>query len=160
MNTSEGIKARDVMTRSPLCVDENADLLEVAEILEENEISGAPVIDAHDRVVGVISKTDVIHHCMQGPLGTPPHSLTAFLGLARGTGCSLDPGDLGTASEAMTREPVTVTADQSIEDVASAMVDERVHRVVVVDDQGHARGIITTLDVLHLVKQRTIAVSH
>src|SRR5687768_15069231 len=50
----------DVMTREPVCATAGDSLRDVARVLDEYEISGVPVIDDQDRLIGVLSRTDLI----------------------------------------------------------------------------------------------------
>lgn len=146
--SSTRVRVKEVMTPRPICISEDADLQELAEVFDANGISGVPVIDSQERVIGVVSKTDIIHRCLEGPLGSPRHSLVSFIGLARDSGLGIDLKEMGTVADFMTPDPVTTTEDQSLADVARLMVDERVHRVVVIDPKKRALGIVTTLDLL------------
>ena len=56
---SETLKVKNLMTRDPVTVSLNYTVGEAAEILLKHDISGAPVVDHHDRVVGVITKGDL-----------------------------------------------------------------------------------------------------
>jgi acetoin utilization protein AcuB len=53
------IKVRDIMTKSPVTVAADYTLEEAAWLLMTNDISGAPVKDDDDRVVGIISRTEI-----------------------------------------------------------------------------------------------------
>jgi predicted transcriptional regulator len=48
----------------------------------------------------------------------------------------------------MSVEPIATTASASIGSVARRMVDERVHRVIVLDEDGCLTGFVTSLDLL------------
>ncbi len=148
----EQVRVKDVMTPAPICVTGPTDLQELASIFEDNGISGAPVLDTQNQVVGVVSKTDLITRCLEHTAGVAAgDTLSVFSGLAAGTGSSLDPESLGSVQDFMTTDPVTATADEAVVEVARRMAAERVHRVVVVDDRQRAIGIVTTLDVLDAV---------
>jgi CBS domain-containing protein len=121
---------------------------ELAEILEGNGISGVPVVDVQERVVGVVSRTDLLHRCMDGPRGSGAESFFAALAQGLEGGSDIDPEELGTVEEFMSVDPVTARPDEPIAVVARRMAEERVHRVVVVDDEQHAIGMVTTLDLL------------
>ena len=138
---------KDVMTPHPVCVDPATTVTELAELFDANGISGAPVLDGQDRVVGIVSKTDLVRRCVEGPLGSSGSEMSAFLGLAAGAG-PLDPEDLGTVQDFMTNDLVTSSVEESIATVAKRMAEHQVHRVVVTDSVGRAVGILTTLDVL------------
>ena len=53
------IKVKDIMTRNPIAVPLDWTIEETAELLLSNKISGAPVVDEKDMVVGVITQTDL-----------------------------------------------------------------------------------------------------
>ncbi len=53
------IKIKDIMTRNPIAVPLDWTVEETAELLLSNKISGAPVVDEKDMVVGVITQTDL-----------------------------------------------------------------------------------------------------
>ena len=138
---------KDVMTANPICVTPDMGAVELAEIFEGNGISGAPVVDVQERVVGVVSKTDLIHRCVDGPVEGGGTFFTALAG-GLSSGASFDTESLGTIEEFMTGSPVTATPDEPIGAVARRMADERVHRIIVVDGGDHALGVVTTLDLL------------
>jgi CBS domain-containing protein len=145
------LRVADVMTRNPVCVSLGTTARELAEILEANDISGVPVLDVQERVVGVVSKTDLIHRALEAPLDGGRGSFFAALAEGLGTsGGDLDPDSLGTVDEFMSTDPVTATADESIGRVARRMAEQGVHRVPVVDGRARAIGILTTLDLLRV----------
>lgn len=49
-----------VMAPFPIVVSVDMPLDEVAELLAQNDITGAPVVDGEGRLVGVISQTDLV----------------------------------------------------------------------------------------------------
>ena len=53
------IKIKDIMTKNPIAVPMDWTVEETAELLLNNKISGAPVVDEKDLVVGVITQTDL-----------------------------------------------------------------------------------------------------
>lgn len=53
------IKVKEIMTKNPITVPLDFTVEETAEILLENKISGVPVMNAQNRVVGVITKNDL-----------------------------------------------------------------------------------------------------
>jgi CBS domain-containing protein len=56
----------DVMTTEIISVDPDASVHALAALLSERGISGVPVIDAEDRVVGIVSAGDVLHRVETG----------------------------------------------------------------------------------------------
>lgn len=140
---------REIMTRDPLCVGPETDARELARELEANEISGVPVIDGLNRVIGVVSRTDLLHRVVAGPLGTRPGSFYEML--AEGlTNDDLYPDNLGHVEDFMSPDPVTAGPDDLVVDVAQLMVENHIHRVIVVDEERHVLGIVTSLDLLRV----------
>ncbi len=145
------VKARivkDIMTRDPVRVTADTSARELARVLESNEISGVPVVDAQDRVIGVVSRTDLLRRCVEGPLGSRPGSFLEAIaeGLDRGRG--LEAAALGSVEDFMSGDPVTAGPDETLPAAAARMAEERVHRIVVVDPQRRCLGIVTSLDLL------------
>ncbi|MEE8458471.1 MAG: CBS domain-containing protein [Phycisphaerales bacterium] len=151
--TAEAVSAattvREIMTRNPLCVGPDIGARELARDLEANEISGMPVTDGLDRVIGVVSRTDLLHRMVQGPLGTRRSSF--FESLAEGlSNDESHPDNLGTVEDFMTPEPVTAGPDDLVVDVAHRMAEDHIHRIVIVNDGRQVLGIVTTLDLLRV----------
>ena len=148
LETTTSKQVTDIMTRDPVRVTADTTAHELARVLEANEISGVPVVDELDRVIGVISKTDLLRRCVEGPVGSRPGTVLESLAEGLGSGGDLDPESLGTVEEFMSTDPVTAFRDETIGAVARRMAEERVHRVIVVDEGQHVLGIVTSLDLL------------
>jgi acetoin utilization protein AcuB len=58
------IKVRDIMSRKPITIPDTYTVEEAAEVLRDNHISGAPVMDAKGRMVGMISQNDLFNALM------------------------------------------------------------------------------------------------
>ena len=142
------LKAEDVMVNEPVCVERAMTIRELAQVFEENEISGAPVIDEEGRVIGVVSKTDLIRRCSEGAVDMPPAYLFEVLSEQGGEDEEVIPEPLVCVEDFMTDDPVTVTANTPVGHVARLMFEKRIHRVIVVDHDKFPIGIITSLDLL------------
>ena len=139
---------KDIMGRNPVRVGQATTVGELAEILEGNDISGVPVVDAQERLVGVVSRTDLIRRCVEGPPGTQPGSFFSALAEGLGGGTDLDPEELGVVEDFMSLDPVTAEPDEPVGRVALRMAEEQVHRAIVVDEQRRVIGVVTALDLL------------
>jgi CBS domain-containing protein len=137
--------AQDIMTREPVCADQNMTIRQLARIFEENEISGCPVVDQEGRVVGVVSKTDLIRRCSEGTRDHPPGYLFEVISEEDD---ELIPDPLVCVEDFMTEEAATVRPAAPVEKVAALMVERRIHRVIVVDEENFPVGVITSLDLL------------
>jgi CBS domain-containing protein/copper chaperone CopZ len=148
------LTAKDVMVPEPICVEPSTTIRQLAREFEENQISGAPVVDQEGRVIGVVSKTDLIRRCSEGTGEVPPADLFEVLSEQGGE----DEDDRGAGSEPlicvqefMTEDPVTVALDTPVSCIGRIMFERRIHRVVVVDGERFPLGIITSLDLLGVV---------
>jgi len=139
-----------IMTKDPVRVDGATTASELAVILAENEISGVPVVDGQDRVIGVVSRTDLLQQCVTGPPGAGPG--TFLTALAEGFEGEIDTATLGVVSDFMNTEPVTAKVNESVTVVARRMAKERVHRVVIVGDAMQVLGLVTSLDLLAMIE--------
>jgi CBS domain-containing protein len=147
-SAQRNLKTKDVMVCEPVCVDPSMTVRQLARIFEENEISGVPVVDTEGHVIGIASKTDLIRRCAEGTPDIPPAYLfeVAFEQNGQDEELILEPPVC--VEDVMTHDPVSVTPNTPVGDVARLMADKRIHRVVVVDDERFLVGIITSLDLL------------
>ncbi|MET9038304.1 CBS domain-containing protein [Streptomyces mirabilis] len=126
---------------------------EVARLLTEHRISGLPVIDEDDKVLGVISETDLMvrQAGVPDPYETPRRF--RFTGLTRGARRQAAKGHARTAGQLMSVPPVTVHADETIAEAARTMARSRVERLPVVDDEDRVVGIVTRRDLIQVFLQ-------
>ncbi len=56
------LKARDIMTRNPITVDQKKDMIEIIDIMDKEGIEMVPVVDENNgnRIIGVLSRKDII----------------------------------------------------------------------------------------------------
>jgi CBS domain-containing protein len=148
--------ARDVMLTDVVTCSYAAPLSEVERLLVENRISGMPVVDEAGHVVGVVSVKDLIERYAEDPDARPRRGHGYYhLSLE-----DMDDEDFEaftlpdegeeTAESLMTADIFAVAADASLQQVAAAMTDNGVHRLLVQDGDKFV-GIITTLEVLGAV---------
>jgi CBS domain-containing protein len=117
-----------LMTASPVVVSEEDAVAGVAELLAGYEITGLPVVDADDRLVGVISQTDLVR--LRG--STLPW--TGWHGLM--------------VRDLMTTPAKTIMGSAALDEAARRMTNEHVHRLVVVDRRQRPIGVISESDII------------
>jgi CBS domain-containing protein len=147
---SDGRTAADAMTAPAVACREEAFVEEAAEILADRDISGMPVIDDRDRVVGVISERDLAC-ALGGPmirLALRRHNdkpLHGVVDLPRGA---------RRVKGIMTTPALTVGKGEMLEEVARLMRVHQINRVPVVEE-GRLIGVVTRGDVLGEVAHLT-----
>ncbi|MFJ6632826.1 CBS domain-containing protein [Streptomyces sp. NPDC091376] len=122
---------------------------EVVRLLARYRISGLPVVDEDDKVLGVISETDLlIHQPNADAPGRAPRFLWSSLpGRAR---VRESKAQARTAGQLMTHPAVTVRAEQSIAEAARSLAEHRVERLPVVDVEDRLVGIVTRRDLFQV----------
>ncbi|HBL30225.1 MAG TPA: hypothetical protein DD490_25615 [Acidobacteria bacterium] len=158
------ITAADLMNPRVLTVREDLTIRELANVLTENEISGAPVEDRSGKLVGVVSLTDVVEALAEddeedddGIEGGETDRGAFFVSEWRDDTMSreeieelgLDDAEL-TVAEIMTPEVFTVREDTPVSEIALAMIQNHVHRLLVTRDD-RVVGILSTSDLLGLL---------
>ena len=139
----------DVMTREPTCASPEMTVRELAMILDTNEISGVPVVDAQDRVVGVVSKSDLLHYCLDGALRSDRSFFESLTGEFEDDELrEIDVEEFGVVEDFMSPDPVTVLPQDSIPAVARRMSELGIHRVIVTGAEDRVEGIVSALDLL------------
>jgi CBS domain-containing protein len=145
------LTARDLMSRDMLVIPVKASLRHAAHLLSQSRVSGAPVVDALGRVVGVLSTTDFVRWMDEGDHAGKPEPHASVCTDWEVVGWESLPTD--EVSSYMTSDPVTVTPDASIARLARMMLDAHIHRLIVVDQENRPAGIVTSTDILAAVAQ-------
>lgn len=120
----------DLMSAPVVSCSGSTTLGELATLLAERRIHGVVVLDEAGGAAGVVADTDVLAGEW---LATDAESLATMRAM--------------TAAELMTSPPVTIDADAPIEDAAARLFDERLARLVAVQD-GIPVGVLATSDLV------------
>jgi CBS domain-containing protein len=124
-----------LMTPDPIIVEDGASLDDAVRLLEENEISGLPVVDGDGLLVGVLSQTDIVH------ARAVSHLWSRWPGLR--------------VRHLMHAPALTADRDMTMEEAAQIMERAHVHRLIVVDeDQLKPVGVISTTDLVRALAHR------
>ncbi|MCW4151545.1 CBS domain-containing protein [Halomonas sp. 18H] len=118
---------REIMSRDCYRVTGKTSVSNLAKGLSLHRLPGAPVVDAHDHLIGFISEQDVIGKVLE----------SAYLN---------DEPPL--VQELMRNEVLTVTPNKSITDLAQEMLGAK-PKVYPVTEQSRLVGIVTRRDVLN-----------
>ena len=140
----KSVTVKDVMTTRVVSVGKDASFREMAAALREHRVSAFPVVDADEKVIGVVSEADML---TKEALGIEPQGMPGMItGLLRHKEHAKARGI--TAGDLMSSPPVTVTPEDTIERAARLMYRRKVKRLPVVDAGAHLVGIISRTDVL------------
>ncbi|MBW4680432.1 MAG: CBS domain-containing protein [Microcoleus vaginatus WJT46-NPBG5] len=140
----------DVMSRDLIIVRPETPLQEAIEILAERRISGLPVVDETGKLVGILSETDLM---VRATGTTPPAYIVLLDSVIYLKNPATHERDLHkalgqTVGEVMSQNPITITPDKSLKDAARQIHDRKIHRLPVLDTDGHLIGILTRGDIV------------
>jgi len=143
---------REVMNPDPVTVTVDTTVEEVARLLGENELPGAPVVDADGHLVGIVTESDLVMTDEDGEDLHIPHYIQLFGGLVfleplRKFEERLRKAAAATVADMMTPDPVTVEADDPVRKAGRLIAETGHNRLPVVED-GRLVGVVTRADVL------------
>lgn len=139
--SAQGKTAADVMTTPVITVHDGVKVSEAARIMVEKHVKRLPVIDAQDRLVGIVSRLDVL--ATVAPVAQGGDVFPAFPVRA-----------LRTAGDVMFRDVPTVSPNAPLNEVLNKLVATPLRRVVVIDELRRVLGIILDADLLARVSLR------
>lgn len=137
---------RDVMTKGVITTQKYENIMNVANILAERNISGLPVVDEGKRVLGIITQADILSmvgvrrehtfkDLLKHMLGEPLHERKV--------------GDI--VGDIMTAPAIRVNPDANIAEATKIMDEKKIRRLLVVDKTNVLLGIISRADILKAV---------
>lgn len=140
--------AKDVMTTKVITVSPEALVSEIAQLLVGKRISAVPVVDADQRVVGMVSEGDLMHRPESGTekrrgswwlnLFTKSEDMAVEFSKSHGV----------RASDVMTASVVTVPDDMPVAEIARTLEEHHIKRVPVICD-ARLVGIVSRANLLH-----------
>jgi CBS domain-containing protein len=150
----------DIMTTEVLTAREDWTLDQLAAFLVDHNVSGVPVASASDELVGVVSMTDIVrHNSLPVKDNAPPDTHEYFLSsIGRQfaseeiAGFRLDAPEGALVRDVMTPMIFQVRRDTPVQEAADIMIKGNIHRVLVTGEGMQLLGIVTTLDMLKVVR--------
>lgn len=125
--------AKDVMTQDAQCVGEDDSVLDAAKRLAELNVGAMPICGEDNRLKGMLTDRDIVVKVLAE--GKDPARTTA--------------GELGEG------KPVTIGADDSVDEALQAMTEHKVRRLPVID--GHDLvGIVSQADLARAIDEEKV----
>lgn len=146
----EHVRVADVMSRGVLRVHPETPLGELVQLLVGRDYRAVPVIDATERVVGIVTNGDLVE---RGGLAMRLELLATASRETLQQALATLATDGRTVAEVMTRDVVTGPPDLSVLEAARLMAQRRLKRLPVVDAAGHLLGIVSRVDLLRTVAE-------
>jgi len=131
------MRAMDVMTPNVITVDPDSSILTLARLLSERAISGVPVVDSDNRLIGIVSEGDLLHRAETGTERRTEHRRARWLdAIASDEALASDyvKSHGRKVKDVMTANVISVPETMELADVAMLLETKRIKRVPVVRD--------------------------
>jgi CBS domain-containing protein len=151
------ISVQEAMQKDVITLRRVEKIEEAAKILRAKKISGAPVVDENNKVIGIVSEGDImrllefhspnLNLILPSPLDLielPIRMKAEYDEISAG----LKKASLVMVHEIMTKKLITISPEKSISDAAEQMDMHKVKRLPVLDEKGNLIGIITRGDII------------
>jgi CBS domain-containing protein len=145
--------AADIMQRDLVTAQIDDPLSTLERIFADERVSGVPVLDGDERLVGILSMADLVRRYAENQDLPDDDAYPRY-------GDDLDDTELVAfdreqqdepcAGDLMSTDVAAVTPDTPLRSVARVLVERRIHRVLVVGKAGVV-GLVSTLDLLRAV---------
>lgn len=143
------LTARDIMTHEVITVTDETTVKELAQLLSQHQISGVPVLNDNNELVGVVTESDLIFQTKKVHIPTVITILDSVFYLE-------NPDKMGEEMKKMagtkvkdilTSAPVTVTEETPLDEIATIMSEKNLHTLPVVN-QKTLVGVIGKRDII------------
>lgn len=146
--------AKDILNPDVISINENTVLRKALQLLNDNNISGLPVLDNKDSLVGILTESDIIEYCRK----------THVISLLDTSGwispheniCEKHSYKLGTelldgtkVKTIMSKRLITAHLSTPIIDIAKIMRRRKINRILVTDKNKKLYGIIARADIIN-----------
>lgn len=148
------MRVRDVMVEDVVSVREDHSLRDALDAMLDNSLTTLPVIDDGGHCVGVIAAVDMLPASealddeVKGLSRTSAQEQSYTADTVPTYGLSQH-----AVADFMSAAVVTVTAGMTLPQAAATMLQNQIHHLIVVDDQDHVIGILSTMDILEAFAQ-------
>jgi CBS domain-containing protein len=122
--------AGELMTPNPVSISESAAILDAASILSNRNFSALAVVNDAGRLVGVVSRTDIVRREAKPTARTD-------------------------VREIMTATVLSVKEEDPAWEVVAKMAAHKVHRLFVVNRSGVLTGVISAIDIVRKLRRST-----
>lgn len=151
------ISVQEAMQKDVITLRRVEKIEEAARILRAKKISGAPVVDENNKMIGIVSEGDImrllefhspnLNLILPSPLDLielPIRMKAEYDEISAG----LKKASVVMVNEIMTKKLITISPEKSISDAAEQMDMHKVKRLPVLDEKGDLIGIITRGDII------------
>lgn len=141
------MQAADVMTTNVITAQPNTGVWEIARLLLQHRISAVPVVDAKNRVLGIVSEGDLMRRA-EGDTESRHSWWLEAISTTQDKAVDYIKTHGRKAEDVMTRSVLTVAEETPLQKIAGLLEKHHVKRVPVIRD-GRLVGIVSRANLLH-----------
>ncbi len=126
------------MSTNVVTLTPDRSMMKASKLMKDNNISRIPIVDEQGKLVGLVSDRDIKEASPSKATTLDMHELYYLVSEIK-------------LKDIMTKDPVTVKPDETVEKAAVLMLEGNFGSLPVVDDDGKVVGIITDSDVFKVL---------
>lgn len=129
------LKAKDIMTKDVITVKPGATMKELARLLIDNKISGTPVVDDANKIIGIVTENDLIRKNKRLHIPTVFRLFDAYL-MVGSKNMEEEIKNMAaiTVDEICTADVVSIEEEATVEEIATIMAEQHIHLLPVLKD--------------------------
>lgn len=138
------VRCTDIMTMNPLRLRFDDELEQGWKVLRDNKLKAAPIVDAFDRPIGIVTINDFISITENLAGSNLQQRLQTLLERTPG----MESKKIETVGEIMSSPVTSATDSQHIMELVSIFTERRFHHMPIVDEDNRLVGMITRSDLM------------
>jgi acetoin utilization protein AcuB len=125
------------MTKDVITVDVNDSMQDAAKLIRKHKIKRLPVME-NGKLVGIVTDRDLKRASASDVTTLEIHELLFLISEIK-------------ISDIMTKDPITIPLDYTIDEAAQILLEHKLSGAPVVDDKGQVAGVITQTDIFRVL---------
>lgn len=152
------MKVKDIMTSNVISLSPEMSIERAAAVLFDNNLSGAPVLDKNNNLVGIVTEYDFISPDLKIHIPTYIKLLKTIDLVKKDPKAKLLQANLEKikntkVKDIMTKDVITIDPESELDSLIKLIIDNRINPVPVVGEEGDLLGIVSRADLVKLLKK-------
>ncbi|MDA9432305.1 CBS domain-containing protein [Bradyrhizobium sp. CCBAU 51627] len=144
------MQARDVMVSPVVTVGPTATVRQVAQTLLDRRISAVPVVDADNKILGIVSEGDLLHRTESATERSPSWWLRLLTGDAQLATDYVKSHSIK-VQDIMTQDVATAAPETPLHEIAMVLEERQIKRIPIVNKEGQLVGIVSRANLLQAI---------
>ncbi|MCE5328813.1 CBS domain-containing protein [bacterium] len=144
------LQANDIMITNVVTVQSDITIGELSNILLKNKVSGVPVVDKEDKLIGIVTEADIIKDNIKikFPFYFDPLMVSVYMVDFEKYNENVKDYLNTKVEEIMNQRVKTANPQTPVNEIADIMVNSKVNRVPIIDENKKVVGIVTRADIV------------